>query len=270
MSEKGWIKLHRKIQDCWIWSDKPFDKGRAWIDLLLLAMHRDKKLLINDELLTVERGSFMTSILKLSERWGWSRNKTTRFLNELENEQMLHTKRTPKGTLLTIENYSIYQSGDITDDTTESTTHETTHSATDGTQKKNIKNDKNIKNNIMSISEVNALFEGLWKLYPRKKGKGQISDAKKHKIAEVGKEQMIRAIERYKRYVATQKDLSYQYGSTFFNSGYIDYLDENYVEREETPKNTKRTNFNNFEGRNYDMKSLEQQLLNVNRRKDED
>lgn len=146
MSEKGWIKLHRKIQDCWIWSDKPFDKGRAWIDLLLLAMHRDKKLLINDELLTVERGSFMTSILKLSERWGWSRNKTTRFLNELENEQMLHTKRTPKGTLLTIENYGIYQSGDTEDDTTESTTDETTHSTTDGTQKKNIKNEINNDN----------------------------------------------------------------------------------------------------------------------------
>ena len=113
----------------------------------------------------------------------------------------------------------------------------------------------------MSISAINALFEELSLIYPRKKGKGQISGAKKRKIADVGKDQMIRAIERYKRYVSTQKDLSYQYGSTFFNSGYIDYLDENYVEKEEQPKNTNGTKFNNFPGRTYDMKELEKRLL---------
>ena len=74
---------------------------------------------------------------------------------------------------------------------------------------------------------------------------------------------MIRAIERYKRYVNSQKDLSYQYGSTFFNSGYIDYLDENYTASDEKPNNkTLNNRFNNFEGRTYDMSLLEQQLLN--------
>ena len=143
MANVGWIKIHRKIQDCWIWQDKPFDKGRAWVDLILLAMHKDKKLLIDNEIVVIERGSFMTSILKLSERWGWSRNKVLRFLELLESEQMLNTKRTPKGTLVTIVKYEDFQVGDTTDDTTDETTHETPNETTDEPQKKNIKNDKN-------------------------------------------------------------------------------------------------------------------------------
>lgn len=269
MKEKGWIKLHRKILDCWIWNDKPYDKARAWIDLLLLAMHRDKKLLLDNEVVVISRGSFMTSIVKLSERWGWSRCKVIRYLELLENEQMLNTKRTPKGTLVTIVKYEDYQisdfNNDTTLDTTDDTTNETPNNTTGDTQKKNIKNVKNKKNNnSMSISDANALFEELWKLYPRKKGKGQISDAKKKKLLQVGREQMIRAIERYRQYVDNQSDLQYQYGSTFFNSGYVDYIDENYAPNDEKPKKQNaRNRFDNFESRSYDIDSLEQKLLDA-------
>ena len=154
----GWIKLHRKILDCFIWQDKPYDKARAWIDLLLLAMHSDKKMLIDDEIVIIRRGEFMTSIVKLADRWGWSRNKVVRYLNMLESEQMLNTKRTPKGTLVSIIKYDVYQIGDMsnetpyetangtTGETPNGTSDGTTDETTDGTQNKNIKNNKNEKN----------------------------------------------------------------------------------------------------------------------------
>lgn len=145
MANVGWIKLHRKIQECWIWQEKPFDKGRAWVDLILSAMHKDKKLLIDNEIIVIERGTFMTSILKLSERWGWSRNKVMRFLDVLESEQMLNTKRTPKGTLVTIIKYEDYQFDE--------TTHETPNETTDEPQKKNIKNIKK-NNNINNRGKI--------------------------------------------------------------------------------------------------------------------
>lgn len=159
MAEKGWIKLHRKVLDCWIWQEKPYDKARAWVDLLLLAMHRDKKLLIDNEVVVISRGSFMTSMVKLANRWGWSRCKVMRYLELLESEQMLNTKRTPKGTLVTIVKYEDYQIVDMSNDTALDTTHDTTVNTTndtaddtpldtaDDTQKKNIKNIKNVKNN---------------------------------------------------------------------------------------------------------------------------
>lgn len=73
------------------------------------------------------------------------------------------------------------------------------------------------------------LFEKVWKLYPNKKGKGQVSKSKKKELNTIGYEQLERCI---KRYVAELKKDDWrkpQNGSTFFNSGYIDYLDENYT-----------------------------------------
>jgi len=80
------------------------------------------------------------------------------------------------------------------------------------------------------IKKHNVLFEKLWSKYPNKKGKGQVSDAKKKKLYDTGEKKLTRAIERYLKDYEKDKDWKkMQNGSTFFNSGYIDYLDENYV-----------------------------------------
>lgn len=77
--------------------------------------------------------------------------------------------------------------------------------------------------------EANELFERLWALYPSKKGKGQVSDRKKAELLKVGYDEMSRAIKRYKECLEKDSDWRKpQNGSTFFNSGYIDYLDKNY------------------------------------------
>lgn len=115
----------------------------------------------------------------------------------------------------------------------------------------------NNKNN-MCKADALALFERLWKLYPIKKGKGKVSDAQKMKLLRIGYDEMARAIERYKQYVESVDYLQYQNGSTFFNSGYVDYLDANYTKP--TPKSLKN-GFNNFSQRSYDYGELEKQLL---------
>lgn len=107
---QGWICLHRKIRDCeMIWDDKPFSRGQAWIDLLLMANHEEKEILFNGSYRKIERGEMLTSLTKLSDQWGWSRKKTTKFLNELKMAQMLDFKSDNKSTAITIVNYSVYQ-----------------------------------------------------------------------------------------------------------------------------------------------------------------
>jgi len=79
--------------------------------------------------------------------------------------------------------------------------------------------------------DMDIFFDKLWSLYPCKKGKGKIKDAQKKRLFNIGLEALTLCIERYK---TTKKDWTeWQYGSTFFNSGYIDYLDENFQEQEE-------------------------------------
>lgn len=80
----------------------------------------------------------------------------------------------------------------------------------------------------ISDAEINTTFEALWLLYPSKKGKGKVSPTDKKNLYEIGEEQIKQCIERYKK---TKPDWQgWQNGSTFFHSGYIDYLDENFTE----------------------------------------
>lgn len=104
----GWISLDRNIRDHWIYSEQPFDRFKAWIDLILSANFRDKTIMVNGKPFLVRRGSFLTSVRKLSERWGWSKDKTSRFLATLREDGMIETA-TPNGTLISIVNYRVYQ-----------------------------------------------------------------------------------------------------------------------------------------------------------------
>ena len=80
--------------------------------------------------------------------------------------------------------------------------------------------------------DIDEFFAKIWKAYPKKKGKGAVSDARKRKLyEEVGMEQMLRCIDRYKNDSVGTSEQYVMYGSTFFNSGYVDYLDDNYGEQ---------------------------------------
>ena len=77
-------------------------------------------------------------------------------------------------------------------------------------------------------TKVEEMFEILWTIYPKKEGKGRISKAKKAELFKIGIEEMTRAVERYKKAKRGKEKEYLQMGSTFFNSGYIDYLDKEY------------------------------------------
>ena len=107
---EGWISLYRQIREHWIWkSTEPFDKRSAWIDLLLRANHKDAKIMIDGKTVEIKKGSFITSELKLSDEWKWSRKKVRNFLKGLEADKMLSKNSTTKYTTLTIENWALYQ-----------------------------------------------------------------------------------------------------------------------------------------------------------------
>lgn len=152
----GWIKIHRKISNSWLWDEKPFDKARAWIDLILLAKYQDEKLVLDEKEILINRGSFMTSTLKLSTRWGWSRNKVIRFLERLENEDMITINSYRCGTVISIVKYEDYQCENTYDD------------------KKSTKESK-AKNNSKKIEteENEKNFKTIYDSYPKKVGKAK-------------------------------------------------------------------------------------------------
>lgn len=118
---------------------------------------------------------------------------------------------------------------------------------------------KEKNNNKLCKAEALALFETLWKMYPNKKGKAQVTDKDKLKLLEIGLEEMTRAINRYKSELEKDKDWRKpQNGSTFFKGRYQDYIGDDY---EEPIRPVKKSGFNSFQQNDYNFEELEKELL---------
>lgn len=247
----GWIKIHRQIQNCLIWDDKPFNMASAWIDLLLLANHEDKETIFDKKPILVKRGQRITSVRELSDRWGWGKDKTLRFLRLLESEKMIVKDSDSRKTLLTIVNYGIYQDCEIE--------NETVIRTLTGQSQATNKNDKNDKNNNICSNyedlnetekpkknktklteeeneELVKNFEIIYNSYPKKVGKasgfkvykqwlnGRNIDGTRIKLTN---RQMWYAIAKYKQYIE-KEEMEPQYIKQFdtFMRNILDYVED--------------------------------------------
>jgi hypothetical protein len=110
MYNKGYVKISRSIQDHYLWTEKTeFDRRSAWIDLIMLANYKEGTIRKRGIKITILRGQVALSERQLTERWGWSRGKVKRFLNELEYEQQIIQQNEQQNknvtSLITIINY---------------------------------------------------------------------------------------------------------------------------------------------------------------------
>ena len=243
-----YIKLYRSLID-WEWY-KNINTKVLFIHMLLKANWKDGRF----EGKIIPRGSFVSSLSKLSDETDLTIREVRTAISHLENSGELTSKRHSKYSVFTIKNYELYQGSD---NQTTINRHSDDIQTTTIEEYKEIKNKRN--NNIMCKKEATELFEKLWDMYPNKKGKSSVSDKDKIKIYQIGLEEMTRAIERYKKYLEANSDwLKPKNGSTFFHSGYVDYLDANY---EETKIPKKKTTFNTFQHNDYDFDLLEKELL---------
>lgn len=160
---KGWISVHRQLQDHWLWKDKPFSRGQAWLDILLLVNHEDNKTLLGNELIEVKRGERITSEYILGERWGWSRTKVRNFLELLEKENMIkNIKEGKKRTRLRVCNYNDYQLSKNYERTTEEL--DENYEGTTEELGENLNNNDNNYNN--DNNENNLLLLSISKEFP--------------------------------------------------------------------------------------------------------
>ncbi|HHQ1115468.1 TPA: DnaD domain protein [Listeria innocua] len=164
----GWIKIYRSLQEHWIWENEKYLKW--WLDLLLLANHQDRDILINGELITIKRGQKHTSELWLSNRWNADRKQVRKFLELLKKNDMITiTKSRQKGTTYEISNYNDFQGISEEIRTTKGTTIDTTEDTTKEHQmvqrkghKQELKNlrIKELKKDINNNSDLN--FKDFW------------------------------------------------------------------------------------------------------------
>lgn len=141
---EGWIRLHRKITQHWIYKNSDYIK--AWICILITVNYEDKKVLIHGELIECKRSQSLLSLLSWAKLFGknWTIQKVRTFFELLKSDLMITTEGLPKTTRLTVCNYDDYQSEQQTNNT-----QKTFKQQTDNTQittTKEIKEVKKIKN----------------------------------------------------------------------------------------------------------------------------
>ena len=233
---EGWVAIHRQLNNNWLWKDKPFSKGQAWIDILLRVNHEKAKVLIGNQIVDIKQGQTVWSVKGMADKWGWSRKKVDSFLTLLGNDQMLTKESTTKYTLLTVEEWALYQPKEQQKNIKRTSTE----------HQKNTNNNDNNDNNKKSCSFtpptleeeppikkptkedlINNFFEKTWAMYHNKKGKASVSKEAKKEIFKLGDE-FERCIERYNKEQAGTEIKFSKHGSTFFNGGYDDFLDKKY------------------------------------------
>lgn len=119
MNEKrGWISLHRKITNHWLYEEKRvFSKFEAWIDILLQVNHAEAKLIIQNTLFTIKKGQSINSLDTWSKRWNWNKSMTRRFLKTLEQDGMIKLRNEFKTTRITVCKFDDYQDKRNADET---------------------------------------------------------------------------------------------------------------------------------------------------------
>lgn len=210
----GRIWLDRKILD-WEWWDD-INTFRLFTYCLLRANWKDGKFQGVD----IPRGSFATSLANLASSTGLSVRQIRTAILHLKTTGELTIIRHSKFSVVVVNNYNYYQDLDTVEDI--QVTDERHRSDIEATT---------IEESNKEINNINVqnFFEEIWKRYPfMKKGKGQVSMTQKKKLYKIGKDEMFRCLERFENDNRGKDPQYIMRGSTFFNSGYVDYLDENY------------------------------------------
>lgn len=212
----------------------------------------------------IKAGQFVSSITRISAETGLTESQVRTALKKLKDTGYISTKSTNKYTIYTVIGYQEYiDCGQVAETTTEENKVVENGTKMEQTVEKVKETCEKSKENCEKSNKKTFIdfFERLWKQYPNKRGKGQVSDAKKKVLYQIGEEHIQRALQRYLD--GLERDASWrkpQNGSTFFNSGYVDYLDENYEKPPEPKPQRNPASVLECE-RDYDFDNLEMQLM---------
>lgn len=141
ISQNGFVKLFRNIVD-WEWYTEP-NVVRLFIHCLIKANHAPKKW----QGIIIHAGSFVTSYSKLAQDLKLSERNIRTAINRLKSTGELTHSTTSRYSIITVNNWNEYQSGDTRIDTQLTGCRQTSDRQV--TTNNNDKNDKNIYKNIL-------------------------------------------------------------------------------------------------------------------------
>ena len=123
---KGWISKHRKVlENPIVKMAKVKSPYEAWDILLFKVNHKERKVVIGNEIIKVNRGETITSLQKLQKEFGWGSTRTRSFLKLLQADGMITYERNTKYTKILVNNYEKYQNNNTQVTTKKQTNNKT-------------------------------------------------------------------------------------------------------------------------------------------------
>ena len=142
-------------------------------------------------------------------------------------DRVLELYSVMKKSIPNVEEYEIWKEMEsiLTYENDISSNNKKLNKETNVTKKKSVKS-REFK---WKSKEYEEAFKEIWAVYPNKRGVANAKRSINKLLDHYSKEELIRAVKRYDS-ECKGKEIKYiKIGSTFFNSGYEDYLDENYI-----------------------------------------
>jgi len=202
----GWIWLHRKLREHWIWTD-PI-KLKWWLDILLEVNHKKMKVNLGFKLVDCDRGQTIKSLQGWAQRWGVSKDSARHFLRLLQDDNMIKTENLKYTTRITVCNYDEYNTPAHEKQTETKRRPNGDHTETDPNNKDN--KDKKVNN------ENNILFADFWNLYNKKIGDKSKAEKKWNSLTDSEREKIMKTLPAF---LGSIRDKQYQpYPLTYLNN----------------------------------------------------
>lgn len=201
MLENGFVLLHRNILN-WRWF-KDANTFRVFVYLLLQANYEEHGF----ETTTIERGQLVTSYPKISDILGISEAQARTAIKHLKATGEITVKQTPKFSVVTVNNYDLYQSISSQNDS-QMTGKEQSSDSQMTAMEYNKQINKATNNTPPTPSKgTEDGFEMFWQVYPKKVSKAQALKAwSKLKPNAKLQQVILSALERQKQSAQWQKD----------------------------------------------------------------
>ena len=148
---EGWIKIHRKLKDHWIWKSE--NRLKWWIDILITVNHADTKVLIKGSLIEVKRGQSIRSLDSWAKDWNVSKGSVRDFFNLLKSDHMIQSESLRFTTRITVCKYEDYQGSLNAEETLRKRRGNAEETLRVHKQERKELNNENNENNILSIFE---------------------------------------------------------------------------------------------------------------------
>ena len=158
----GWIKLHRKILDSPIFQNEKLFKVFAYC--LMKASHKEHTQLVGRRVVHLKKGQFVFGRKRASEELRLKESTIRDYVKLLENLGTIDIKSDNKFSVITVVNWSIYQTDEeISDNKYDNKSTTNQHQINTNKNVKNGENDKNEKNEKNVV--VGDDFASIYNLY---------------------------------------------------------------------------------------------------------